>query len=88
MPRVVMKAGMRSLVTNTPFTKPHAVATATVTSTPPSPPMRGTREAPSTPARADMEPTEMSKSPLMMQNTIPMEPMATSAEKVRLPARL
>jgi hypothetical protein len=35
-----------------------------------------------------MDPMEMSKSPLMMQNTMPMEPIPTREEKERLLTRL
>ena len=83
-----MKAGMRSLVTNTPLMNPQIVATAMVISIAAGLPIRVTMDAPRTPARADMDPMEMSKSPLMMQNTIPIEPIPTREEKERLLTRL
>jgi hypothetical protein len=75
MPRVVINAGILSFVIKTPFTNPRKEATIKVKRTAPTPPIYGIKEDPRTPTKESIEPTDISKSPFIIQKAMPMEPI-------------
>jgi hypothetical protein len=76
-----MNAGILSLVTNTPLMNPRKEENTSAKRTAGTPPIAGSREEPITATRESIDPTDMSKSPFMMQKAIPMAPTAIKEVK-------